>query len=68
MQVEWNLVETSSNTSFTWPATFGRKPHSPPYNILHASLRGLNQNVIFPRNFCCLKILDTHIFLKSSMF
>ncbi len=45
-----DLVETTSNTSFTWPATFGRRHHSPPYSILCASPRGLHPNVIFSQD------------------
>jgi hypothetical protein len=42
-----NLVGTTSNTSFTWPVTFGRRHHSPPYNTLYASPQGLHPNGIF---------------------
>jgi hypothetical protein len=45
-----DLVRTISSTSFTWPATFGRKDHSPPYNIFYASLKGLHPNVTFPQD------------------
>jgi len=44
-----NLIGTTSNTSFTWHTTFGRKHHFPPYNILCAFPRGLHPNVTFFR-------------------
>ncbi len=54
VQVEWKWCDKfsrdSSSISFTWPATFGRRHHSPPYSILCASLQGLRPNVTFPRN------------------
>jgi len=46
-----NLVGTISSTSFTWPATFRTKHHSPPYNILHDIPWGLHSNEIFYQNF-----------------
>ncbi len=42
-----NLVGTTSTTSFTWLVTFGRRHHSPPYNIFCASPWGLHLNVTF---------------------
>jgi hypothetical protein len=50
---------------FTRPVTFGKRHHSPPYNILCASLQGLHPNVILNGS---PKTLDVHIFLKSSLF
>jgi len=63
-----NLIGTTSNTSFTWPTTFGRRHHSRPYNILYDSTWGLHPNDIFSevgvpkfrfllsQNFGCLYI------------
>jgi hypothetical protein len=81
MQVErkWcdGLSKTTSSTSFTQPATFGRRHHSPTYSIFYDSLWGLHPNGIFFKSlkwesqnwdFCCLKTLDIRIFLKSSFF
>jgi hypothetical protein len=77
--VWWNLVETTSRTSFTWPATFGRKLHSLPYSILCVSLWGLHPNVIFLResqlgvpklrfllshNFGCSHLPQIKLFLR----
>ncbi len=45
-----NLVRITLNTSFTWPTTFGRKHHFPPYNILYVFPQGLHPNVIFPQD------------------
>jgi hypothetical protein len=45
-----DLVGTTSSTSFTRPATFGRRHHSPPYSIFCASLWGLHPNVTFPHD------------------
>jgi hypothetical protein len=45
-----DLIRTTSSTSFTWPATFERKHHSPPYSILCASMWGLHPNVTFPQD------------------
>jgi hypothetical protein len=36
-----NLVGTTSNISFTWPITFERRHHSPPYSILYGSFAGV---------------------------
>ncbi len=44
------LIRITSSTSFTWPATFGKRHHSPPYSILYASLYGLHPNVTFPHD------------------
>ncbi len=53
MQVEckWfgGFKGTTLNTSFTWPATFGRRPSSLPYNILHDSPWSYIQMTFFPR-------------------
>ncbi len=35
-----HLVKTTSSTSFTQPATFGKRHHSPCYSIYFAALRG----------------------------
>jgi hypothetical protein len=43
-----DLVGTTSSTSFTRSATFGRRHHSPPYNIFYALLWRLHPNVTFP--------------------
>ncbi len=77
MQVERNWCNgfnssTTSNTSFTWPTTFGRRHHCPPYNIFYEFLRGLHPNGIFSQdsqnwNFYCPKALDIHIFFKSTI-
>jgi hypothetical protein len=45
-----NLIGTTLSRNFTWPATFGRRHHSPPYNIFCASPQGLHPNVIFPQD------------------
>ncbi len=58
MQVKWKccnglsryLVGITSSIGFTRLTTFGRKHHSPPYNILYASPWGLHPNVTFPQN------------------
>ncbi len=54
MQIEWkwcmDLIGTILSISFTWPATFVRRHHSPPYSILCASPWGLHPNVIFPQD------------------
>jgi hypothetical protein len=72
-----NLVGTPSNTSFTWPATFGRRHHSLPYNILCDSTWELHPNDICPEtpkwesqnwNLYYLKTLNIHIFFQSSFF
>jgi hypothetical protein len=39
----------NSSTNFTQLATFGRRHHSPPCNILCASLWELHPNVTFPQ-------------------
>jgi len=44
-----NLIRTTSSTSFTQLATFGRRHHSLPYNIFCAFPWGLHPNVTFPR-------------------
>jgi hypothetical protein len=43
-----DLIKTISNTNFTWPTTFERRHHSPPYSILCVFPHGLHPNVIFP--------------------
>ncbi len=63
-----DLIGTTSSTSFTWLATFGKKHHSPPYGIFCASPRGLHPNVIFPRHSQNPKTLEVHILLKSNLF
>jgi len=39
-----DLIGTTSNISITRPATFRRRHHSPPYNILCAYPQGLHPN------------------------
>jgi hypothetical protein len=55
----------------TQPATFGRKHHSPPYNICCDSSRGYIQMAFFPAtqnwDSYYFSTLDIHIF-KSSLF
>jgi len=43
-----DLVGMTSGTSFTQLATFGRRHHSPPYNIFYAFSWRLYPNVTFP--------------------
>jgi hypothetical protein len=45
-----DLIRTTSSISFTWPTTFGRRHHSPPYNISCVFPWGLHPNVIFPKD------------------
>ncbi len=82
MQIEWKWCDELSKDnlkhSFTCPTTFGRRHHSPPYNILCASLQGLHPNVTFPQdsqmgvpklglllsqNFGCLYFFQIKFFL-----
>ncbi len=44
-----DLVGTTSSTSFTWPATFGRRHHSLPYSIFCDFQHELHSNGIFFR-------------------
>jgi len=43
-----DLIRMISSTSFTQLTTFGKRHHSPPYNILCASSQKLHPNVTFP--------------------
>jgi hypothetical protein len=42
-----DIVGTTSSTSFTWPATFGGRHHSPPYSIFNDYPWGLHPNGTF---------------------
>ncbi len=44
---EVDLIRTTSSSSFTRPITFGKRHHSPFYNILCDFLQGLHSNGIF---------------------
>jgi hypothetical protein len=52
VECKWcdGLIGTTSSKSFTWPATFGRKHHSPPYIIFYAYPHGLHLNNIFSQD------------------
>ncbi len=45
-----DLVQTTSNTSFTQPTTFRKRHHSSPYNILFDSPQGLHSNGILSQD------------------
>ncbi len=68
-----DLIGTTSRTNFTRPATFGRRHHSPPYNMYCDFPWGLHPNDIFswdsqmgvPKlGHYCPKIPNAHIFFK----
>jgi hypothetical protein len=69
-----DLVGTTSNSSFIWPATFGRKHHSPPYSMLCDSPQGLQTIITFFLKTPKIRILTNpkfwclYIPFKSSLF
>jgi hypothetical protein len=72
-----DLIGTNSSISLTQPITFGKRHHSPPYNVFYDSLWELHPNDIFSQGsqvgvpkleLLLSQILDVRIFFKSSMF
>ncbi len=76
VQIGWKWCNRLNRDNFkiklTQPTTFGRKHHSPPYNICYDSSRGLHSNGTFSCNSKLGVLLfqnSRHSYLfKSSLF
>jgi len=64
-----DLVRIISNSSFTWPTTFARRHHSPPYNICFITIcEGYIQMAFFPRTLIVPKFYPLMFYSNQTCF